>query len=167
MKDDNYLLSSLDNSLHILDILSHYSSLSLADLTQKTNYGKSSIFRMLYTLEKNRYVEKTEDGRYCLGIKFLYYENIVASRFDVITIAKPYMAGLCFHCKTSIHLGVLYEDRIITMHKEESPFDLHIRARGVACKAIFDCTVPFEQKDRFERAKFMDVDPKKWLPDMF
>jgi 4-hydroxy-3-polyprenylbenzoate decarboxylase len=43
----------------------------------------------------------------------------------------------------------------------------HIRGRGIACKAIFDCTVPFDQKDRFERAKFMDVDPKHWLPDMF
>ena len=42
-----------------------------------------------------------------------------------------------------------------------------IRERGVACKAIFDCTVPFDQKDRFQRAKFMDVDPKHWLPDMF
>jgi len=37
-----------------------------------------------------------------------------------------------------------------------------IRAKGVACKAIFDCTVPFDQKNRFERAKFMDVDFKKW-----
>lgn len=43
----------------------------------------------------------------------------------------------------------------------------NIRERGVACKAIFDCTVPFDQKDRFERAKFMDVNPKHWLPDMF
>jgi 4-hydroxy-3-polyprenylbenzoate decarboxylase len=42
-----------------------------------------------------------------------------------------------------------------------------IRARGVACKAIFDCTVPFDQKDRFERAQFMDVDPKHWFPDLF
>ncbi|MBE5891146.1 MAG: UbiD family decarboxylase [Lachnospiraceae bacterium] len=40
-----------------------------------------------------------------------------------------------------------------------------IPAAGVACKAIFDCTVPFAQKDRFERAKFMEVDPKKWLKD--
>ena len=45
-------------------------------------------------------------------------------------------------------------------------YSAHIRARGVACKAIFDCTVPFDQKARFERAKFMDVDPKCWLPDM-
>ncbi len=46
-------------------------------------------------------------------------------------------------------------------------YSAHIRAKGVACKAIFDCTVPFEQKARFERAKFKDVDPKHWLPDMF
>ncbi|MCD7746550.1 MAG: UbiD family decarboxylase, partial [Lachnospiraceae bacterium] len=41
-----------------------------------------------------------------------------------------------------------------------------IRATGVACKAIFDCTVPYDQKDRFERAKFMDVDPKHWVPEL-
>lgn len=49
----------------------------------------------------------------------------------------------------------------------EPEYHPNIRARGVACKAIFDCTVPFDQKNRFERAKFMDVDPKHWLPDMF
>ncbi len=42
-----------------------------------------------------------------------------------------------------------------------------IRATGVACKAIFDCTVPYDQKNRFERAKFMDVDPKHWVPELF
>lgn len=42
-----------------------------------------------------------------------------------------------------------------------------IRARGVACKAIFDCTVPFDQKKRFERAKFMEVDPAHWVPELF
>ncbi|MDO4274334.1 MAG: UbiD family decarboxylase [Eubacteriales bacterium] len=38
-----------------------------------------------------------------------------------------------------------------------------IRGRGIACKAIFDCTVPFDQKERFARARFKDVDPKHWL----
>lgn len=40
-----------------------------------------------------------------------------------------------------------------------------IRTHGIACKAIFDCTVPFDQKERFARAKFMDVDPRKWVPE--
>ena len=38
-----------------------------------------------------------------------------------------------------------------------------IRDHGIACKTIFDCTVPFDQKDRFVRARFMEADPKHWL----
>lgn len=41
--------------------------------------------------------------------------------------------------------------------------DPSIRDHGIACKTIFDCTVPFAQKARFERAKFMDVEPGHWL----
>ncbi|SUY07705.1 UbiD family decarboxylase [Blautia producta] len=46
-------------------------------------------------------------------------------------------------------------------------YNAELRGRGIACKAIFDCTIPFDQKDRFERARFMEVDPKHWLPDLF
>lgn len=38
-----------------------------------------------------------------------------------------------------------------------------IKNHGIACKTIFDCTVPFHMKERFKRAKFMEVDPKHWL----
>lgn len=40
-----------------------------------------------------------------------------------------------------------------------------IRDHGIACKSIYDATVPFNQKARFQRAKFMEVDVKKFLPD--
>ena len=42
-----------------------------------------------------------------------------------------------------------------------------IRDHGIACKAIFDCTVPFDQKARFQRCKFKDVDPAHWVPELF
>lgn len=38
-----------------------------------------------------------------------------------------------------------------------------IRDHGIACKTIFDCTVPFDQKARFRRAQFLEVDPQRWL----
>ena len=44
-------------------------------------------------------------------------------------------------------------------------FDPSIRVHGISCKSIFDCTVPFNLKDKFERCKFKEVDPKHWLPD--
>ena len=41
-----------------------------------------------------------------------------------------------------------------------------ITAKGLACKTIFDCTVPFSQKDRFKRSQFLEVDLKdlkEWI----
>lgn len=39
--------------------------------------------------------------------------------------------------------------------------------RGISCKTIYDCTVPFHLKEKFIRAKFMEVDPTRWLPESF
>ncbi|WP_321893989.1 UbiD family decarboxylase [Paraburkholderia tropica] len=44
-------------------------------------------------------------------------------------------------------------------------FDPSIRDHGIACKTIFDCTVPYALKDRFKRAQFMEVDVRRFLPD--
>ena len=42
-----------------------------------------------------------------------------------------------------------------------------IRDHGIACKTIFDCTVPFTLKNQFQRSKFKEVDPAKWVPELF
>ena len=37
-----------------------------------------------------------------------------------------------------------------------------ISDRGISCKTIFDCTVPFHLKEKFLRAAFLEVDREKW-----
>ena len=44
-------------------------------------------------------------------------------------------------------------------------FNPLLRAVGTCCKTIFDCTVPFGLKERFERSQFVDVDLVKYFPD--
>ena len=45
----------------------------------------------------------------------------------------------------------------------ESPeYNPSIPDKGISCKTIYDCTVPFHQKKRFARAKFMEIDREKW-----
>ncbi|MCK8114555.1 UbiD family decarboxylase [Anaerosoma tenue] len=46
-------------------------------------------------------------------------------------------------------------------------YNAALRDRGISCKVIFDCTVPFELKDRFKRSAFLEVDPAKWAPSLF
>ena len=42
-------------------------------------------------------------------------------------------------------------------------YSASIRDHGIACKTIFDCTVPYGMKDRFVRARFLETDPELWL----
>lgn len=44
-------------------------------------------------------------------------------------------------------------------------FALSIHDHGIACKTIFDCTVPFNLKKRFVRARFKDVNPAYWVKE--
>ncbi len=39
----------------------------------------------------------------------------------------------------------------------------HISQKGLSCKTIFDCTVPYHLKDRFVRAPFLQTDWQKYL----
>lgn len=42
-----------------------------------------------------------------------------------------------------------------------------IPARGVTCKAVFDCTYPWRLREQFARARFREVDPTPFAPDLF
>jgi 4-hydroxy-3-polyprenylbenzoate decarboxylase len=46
-------------------------------------------------------------------------------------------------------------------------YNASIPDRGISCKTIFDCTVPFSLKDKFQRCKFMESDYKKFAPELF
>lgn len=39
-----------------------------------------------------------------------------------------------------------------------------LRDKGISCKVIFDCTVPFNLKGHFERSKFKEVDVNRFVP---
>ncbi|NTV90654.1 MAG: UbiD family decarboxylase [Clostridiales bacterium] len=43
-------------------------------------------------------------------------------------------------------------------------YDSTLTQRGMSCKTIFDCTVPYHLKSRFVRAGFLEIDPGKYLP---
>jgi len=47
----------------------------------------------------------------------------------------------------------------------QSPaFSPSIRAPGISCKTIFDCTVPWQMREAFRRAEFGEADLRRFLP---
>lgn len=54
--------------------------------------------------------------------------------------------------------------RCHTLDPSATPeFNPMLRDAGISCKVIFDCTVPFDLQERFERSQFVDVDLKKYF----
>lgn len=50
----------------------------------------------------------------------------------------------------------------------ESPeYSPSIRDKGISCKTIFDCTVPYNLKEHFQRSKFMEVDLSRFGSELF
>ena len=46
---------------------------------------------------------------------------------------------------------------------QDPAFSNSIRAHGITCKTIFDCTVPYDLKHNFQRSQFMEVDVSRFI----
>jgi len=47
---------------------------------------------------------------------------------------------------------------------QDPAFSPSIRAHGITCKTIYDCTVPYDLKPNFQRSQFMEVDVNRFVP---
>ncbi len=127
---DKYLMSSVYNTLEVLDFLSHHKEVGVAEISKALNIGKASVFRMLYTLEKKGYVVKTSDAKYRLGIKFAHYGTIVLESLDITSIIKPYLEKLRDEYNETVHLGILDDDlKVIFIAKESSTSTIQMTSR--------------------------------------
>jgi len=131
MAKDKYLLSSVYNALEILDLLSEHKELGLTEISNKLQLGKASVFRMLYTLEKKKYVYKTTDAKYRLDIKFAHYGQKVLKRDNNINVIRPYLKELRDKNNETVHMSILdiSDYNIIIMDKEQSNSTIQMASR--------------------------------------
>ncbi|WP_197023505.1 UbiD family decarboxylase [Heyndrickxia ginsengihumi] len=50
---------------------------------------------------------------------------------------------------------------------QDPAYNPALKDKGISCKTIFDCTVPYHLKDKFKRAEFKEVDPRRFAPELF
>jgi len=130
MGKDQYLLSSLDNALQLIDLLSEKEDLGLAEITKSLNMSKASVFRMLYTLEKRAFVKKSDDAKYDLGMKFVRYGTIVTERQNIVQKSRPYMQKLRDTFNETAHLAIITQSgKMVFIYKEYSASSIQMTAR--------------------------------------
>ena len=114
------ILSSVKKALELLD---HFTverpELSLAEISREVDAHKSSVFRVLTTLEAAGFLEKDPlSGKYRLGLKILDLAGRVWGRHDIRQIAAPFMEELARQTEEVIHLAVLDGADIVYLEKK-------------------------------------------------
>lgn len=127
---DSYYLNSVGNSLQILDLIGEKAELSAAEICGELGFGRSSTFRMLYTLEKYGYVLRTGEGKYRLGLKFVSLGAVVANNQDFSEVCRPYMRKLRDEFDETVQLGILTESgKAMFIAKEASTKNIQMNTR--------------------------------------
>lgn len=116
---DKYVVEAVDKALGLLEAFRDSEELSLNEISGRVGMNKSRTFRLLYTLAKRGYVERTMDGlRYKLGLKL--FEHATHFRRDVKRIAQPFMRRLHEHFNETINLAVIHNGEVLYVDLLES-----------------------------------------------
>jgi len=108
-----------------LSLLSAYRtgdrSLSLADLAERTGLYKSTVLRLLASLEHARLLMRTEDGRYVLGPELPRLHAIYAAGFSLDAEVMPVLRALTARTRESAAFHVRQGDRRVCLYRIDSP----------------------------------------------
>lgn len=68
--------------------------LTLAEIARRTGFYKSTILRLLSSLEKAGFVRKSTDGRYCIGPEPLRLSSLYQASFRLRDVLLPHLEHL-------------------------------------------------------------------------
>jgi IclR family acetate operon transcriptional repressor len=115
-----YFSRAIGNALRVLEILQQSGRpLPLTDITRQTKLPKSSVFRILRTLEIAGYLQRLEGDRFAPSQAASTLPNQLASQ--LLVAARPLMKQLSQEFGETISLARVFENHIEVIAVIESP----------------------------------------------
>lgn len=108
-------------------------SLSLAELASRTRLYKSTVLRLLASLEHARLIQRLDDGSYGLGSEVARLNAVYAASFSLDRIVLPVLRQLVAATRESAAYHVAQGDTRLCLYRVDSPQPVrdHIRAGDV------------------------------------
>jgi DNA-binding IclR family transcriptional regulator len=125
---NNYIVPSLKNSFTILEILANNNVFTLKEISHRTSIPKTTIFRILYTLEQEGVIEKQGD-KYTIGFRVIQLGMAALSKMELRNIAIPFLYELSIKLGETSHLAVLSDRKSLIIEVCDSPHPVKISSR--------------------------------------
>jgi DNA-binding IclR family transcriptional regulator len=119
-------LKSLGLALRVLGSFSEQGERGVTELAQEFGVSKATIYRVLVTLERHRYVvQNPATDRYRLGL----IAQSAGPRLDLATEAQPYIEQLRERTKEVVHLDVLDRNEVVVIAKLDGLQPVQVMSR--------------------------------------
>ena len=104
-------------------------TLSLTEIAEQVGMHKSTIHRLLATLESKRFITRDKTtGMYQLGFLFIELASIMLHDLDVQRWALPYLQRLSIQSGETVDLAILDNDHVVYLQVVESSQRVKIAA---------------------------------------
>lgn len=125
------VITSVERALHLLSVLASQPNCGLSALARQTGMNKSRVYRLLCTLEKHHFVQRSaEPVVYQLGHQLLVLGVSAASQIDLVSIAEPVVEqlGLRFDENIQVRIRDGTESVQILRRLSHQPLQVHSSA---------------------------------------
>lgn len=115
------ILKSLDMGLRVLGCFDGARpERGVTDLAGELGTSKASMYRVLRTLERHRYVvQNPSTGRYRLGLRLMQLGHSAMADLDLPVEARPYLNQLRDRTGETVHLDILDGDGVVCIAKAD------------------------------------------------
>ncbi len=114
---------------------------SLAGLVRETGFHKSTVFRILETLESMRWVHHdSKTGLYRLGICLFEMGSRAVKGFDFYKVSRPHLEELVKETGQSAHLVIHDEGEAFYLNKIESTRAFITQPSSIGTRMPMHCT---------------------------
>ena len=114
-----YEIGSISKACLLIEMLSTKKSWELTDLCKAAGMPKTTVHRMLLTLEDNGYVvQEKQRGEYCLSFKLFSIGSRMLRHSSLVDIARPYCKELVEAVDETVNLCVVSGTEMLVVDKQ-------------------------------------------------
>lgn len=116
---NDYTISAVTKSLKTLKLFTaQRKEMTLTELSTLSGIGKSSMLRIMASLEAEGFIRYNEDTKkYSLGISIYNLANTAYGFLDIRKIASPILKKAAAEIQLLIHLAVIEDGKIVVIDK--------------------------------------------------
>lgn len=113
-----YNVPALDKAFAIIETLAgHDQPLGITELCKLLGLPKTTVFFIVNKLDQMDYIVKTQEGKYQLSTKFMSIGINMLNKFDIRSVAKPFMQRLFEESGLTVHLAIVEKGEAVYIDK--------------------------------------------------